>query len=189
MWQFALMAIACIPIMGFATSIEAKNLWGEDMGDTNAVDGLSSPGGIVVETLLNMRTVSALTREEQRYQDYEKALLRANANYKLDALISGLRSGLSMLIQQWTNGLQMWFGGYLLYKHPDDYEFRDFLISNFAIFLSLMGLGAAVQDITDRKEVEKSIGRIFYLLNLQSNIDPLSTDGKSLDHDDLSHKY
>jgi hypothetical protein len=44
----------------------------------------------------------------------------------------------------------------------------------------LFGLGAAFQDISDRKEVEKSAGRIFYLLDRASSIDPLSTQGKKL---------
>jgi hypothetical protein len=72
------------------------------------------------------------------------------------------------------SALQMWFGGYLLFTFPDDYEFKDFLIANFAILFSLIGLGAAFQDISDRKEVEMSAGRIFYLLDRVSEIDPLS---------------
>jgi len=44
----------------------------------------------------------------------------------------------------------------------------------------LFGLGAAFQDISDRKEVEKAAGRIFYLLDRKSEIDPLSEEGKML---------
>lgn len=181
MWPFALLAIGCVPLMGFATSIEMKQLLGADEGDLDAADGLGSPGGIVVETLLNIRTVSALTLENDRYNDYEKALLRSEPNVAKDSFMSGVTGGLSQFIQQWINGLQMWFGGYLLFTFPEDYGFKDFLIANFAVLFSLFGLGAAFQDVSDKKEVEKSAGRIFYLLDLESKIDPLSTEGKKLD--------
>lgn len=167
--------------MGAATSMEMKRFLGEDEGDLDAsADELNSPGGIIVETLLNMRTVSALTLEEQRYNDYEKALVKSEPNYKSDAFLSGVTAGSSMFIQQWINALQLWFGGYLLVTFPEDYEFQDFLIANFAVLFALFGLGAAFQDISDRKEVEKSAGRIFYLLDRESAIDPLSEDGKKL---------
>lgn len=153
---------------------------GQDQGDENAADDKSSPGGVIVETLLNMRTVSALTLEKQRYKDYVDALENAEPNVVYDSFMSGVTGGLSVFIQQWINALQFWFGGYLLYNFPNDYVFKDFLIANFAILFSLFGLGTAFQDISDRKEVEKSAGRIFYLLDRESEIDPLSKEGKKL---------
>jgi len=179
MWQFALLALGCVPVMGFATSLEMKKMLGEDLGDENGAEGINSPGGIIVETLLNIRTVSALTLEKRRYEDYKKALEREEPSVVKDSFISGLTSGLSMGIQQWVNALQLWFGGWLLFTYPEEYELRDFLIANFAILFSLFGLGAAFQDISDRKEVEKAAGRIFYLLDRESEIDPLSKLGKT----------
>ncbi len=167
--------------MGFATSLEMSRLLGEDEGDLDTKDGKSSPGGIIVETLLNMRTVAALSLEKQRFKEYETALVKEEPNVVYDSFIGGLTAGMSMFIQQWVNALQMWFGGYLLFTFPEDYGFKDFLISNFAILFSLFGLGAAFQDISDRKEVEKSAGRIFSLLDRESSIDPLSESGKKLD--------
>ena len=181
MWPFALLAIACIPLMGFATSLEMKNFLGEDVGDDNAKDETSSPSGIIMETLLNMNTVSSLNLEEERYRNFEQALDGADPHYVRDGFFAGFLSGLSMFIQQWINALQLWWGGYLLFTYPTKYEFNDFLISNFAILFSLFGLGAAFQDISDRKETEKSASRIFYLLDRESKIDPMSDDGKKLD--------
>ena len=190
MWPFALLAIGCIPIMGFATSIEMKQFLGADEGTDDDKDGDNnkSPGGVLVETLLNMRTVSALTLEEQRYNDYEKALIISEPNSAVVLLTTGITGGISMFIQQWINALQLWFGGWLLVEFPERYEFRDFLISNFAVLFALFGLGAAFQDISDRKEVEKSAGRIFYLLDRKSEIDPLGTDGKVLGEDTIHAK-
>uniref|UniRef100_A0A7S2YI40 Bile salt export pump n=2 Tax=Entomoneis paludosa TaxID=265537 RepID=A0A7S2YI40_9STRA len=183
MWPFALLAIGCVPLMGFATSIEMKQFLGEDEGTDSAADELNSPGGIIVETLLNIRTVSALTLEEQRFADYEKALLNSEPNHRFEAFMGGVTSGLSMFIQQWINALQMWFGGWLLFTFPEDYEFNDFLIANFAVLFALFGLGAAFQDVSDSNAVKVSAGRIFYLLDRVSAIDPMSEEGKKLDVD------
>jgi hypothetical protein len=167
--------------MGFATSLEMKNFLGEDVGDDNAKDELNSPSGIIMETLLNMNTVSALNMEEERFKNFEQALDGSDPHYVRDGFFAGFLSGLSMFIQQWINALQLWWGGYLLFTYPLKYEFNDFLISNFAILFSLFGLGAAFQDISDRKETERSASRIFYLLDRESKIDPMSPDGKTLD--------
>ena len=181
MWPFALLSIAIIPLMGFATAMEMKRFLGEDEGGNEAVDGTDSPGGIIVETLLNIRTVSALTLEEQRCKDYEAALAKVDGNVMKDSFISGVLSGLSIAIQQWVNALQFWWGGWLMYKFPDLYDFNSFLISMFALLFSLFALGAASQGATDKKKAEAAAGRLFYLINRESANDPLGTDGKKLD--------
>jgi ATP-binding cassette subfamily B (MDR/TAP) protein 1 len=180
MWPFALIALACVPLMAFATSMEMKQFLGEDTTDESNSDELNSPGGIVVETLLNIGTVSALTMEEERFKNYENALRNSEPNYVREGAMQGFLAGLSMFIQQWINALQLWWGGYILFTYPNAYTFNDFLISNFALLFSLFGLGAAFQDISDRKETEKSVGRIFYLLDRKSAIDPLGEEGKKL---------
>jgi ATP-binding cassette, subfamily B (MDR/TAP), member 1 len=180
MWEFALLVIGCVPLMAFATSMDYKRMMGEDEGIDNQEEGRSSPGGVIVETLLNMRTVSALTLEKQRYIEYKTALIKAEPNVLLESFMAGFTSGISMFIQQWINALLFWFGGWLLVNMDNKYVLRDFLISDFAVLFSLFGLSAAFQDISDRKEVEKSAGRIFYLLDRVSLIDPLGNDGKIL---------
>jgi ATP-binding cassette subfamily B (MDR/TAP) protein 1 len=126
MWPFALVAIGCIPLMGFATSIEMKQMLGEDEGDDNAADQdeLNSPGGILVETLLNIRTVAALTLEDQRAKDFENAIEESQPNYVRAGFMAGAASGASMFIQQWVNALQLWFGGWLLFTFPELYTFN-----------------------------------------------------------------
>lgn len=181
MWPFALVALACIPVMGAATSVHMTRFLGEDESDSNGQDELNSPGGIAIETLLNIRTVSALTLEGERYRNYEDALKRDQPNYVRDSFVAGLTFGLSVAVQQWVNALQFWWGGWLLFNHSELFLFSDFLISMFSLLFSLFGLGAAFQGISDKKETEKSVGRIFYLLDRTSEIDPMSEEGKKLD--------
>jgi ATP-binding cassette, subfamily B (MDR/TAP), member 1 len=188
MWEFALVAIGCIPILAVGASIDMKRMLGEDEGTgDNDGENTKSPGGIIAETLLNMRTVSALRLEQQRYNDYENALIRSDRNAAMASFTAGVRGGLSISLQQWINALTAWFGGWLL-VNTDKYDFKDFLISNFAILFAIFGLSSAFQDISDRKEVEKSARRIFYLLDRVSEIDPLGNDGITLENDDMTHK-
>ena len=80
MWPFALLSLLVIPFMGFATALEMKQFLGADEGGDKVEDGCDSPGGIIVETLLNIRTVSALTLEKQRIKAYEDALAKSEGN-------------------------------------------------------------------------------------------------------------
>lgn len=179
MWPFALLSLGVIPFMGFATALEMKRFLGTDENDA-IEDGNDSPGGIIVETLLNIRTVSALTLEEQRMKDYEKALAKAEGDLLHESVVSGVLSGLSIGIQQWVNALQFWWGGWLLYNYSERFTFNDFLISMFSLLFSLFALGAAAQGVSDKKKAEAAAGRLFYIMNRQSAIDPLSTSGKKL---------
>ena len=48
------------------------------------------------------------------------------------------------------------------------------------LLFSLFGLGAAFQGLTDKNAAVQSAGRIFYLMDRKSEIDPLSEEGKKL---------
>lgn len=79
--------------MGFATSLEMKQFLGEDVGDDAANDETNSPSGIVVETLLNMGTVSALNMEQERYKNFQDALAGSESHYVRDGFVQGFLSG------------------------------------------------------------------------------------------------
>ena len=73
-----------IPLMGFATNLEMKSMYGEDEGVENVKEETTSPSGIAVETLLNMGTVSALTMEEERFNMFKEALDNSDEHYIRD---------------------------------------------------------------------------------------------------------
>lgn len=181
MWPFALVCVGCIPFMGFSSLLRRKAMVGEDEGDGAADAKLKSSGGIMVETLLNMRTVSALALEEKRFEAFQTAVQEAEKGALCECFSAGVVSGIGMFIQRFTNALLYFWGGYLLIHHPDQYGFHDFLIAQFAFLFSSFGLAAAFQDMDDRAEVEESAKAIFSILDRRSQIDPLSEEGKRLD--------
>eukprot|EP00555_Chaetoceros_dichaeta_P005582 CAMPEP_0198258458 /NCGR_PEP_ID=MMETSP1447-20131203/7876_1 /TAXON_ID=420782 /ORGANISM="Chaetoceros dichaeta, Strain CCMP1751" /LENGTH=1270 /DNA_ID=CAMNT_0043945579 /DNA_START=240 /DNA_END=4052 /DNA_ORIENTATION=- len=177
MWPFALVSIGTIPFMGFATAIDLKRQFGEDLGDDKK-DGETSAGGVAVETLLNVRTVASLNLEESRYDDYSKAIDAEGESSLLTSLSTAATGGLSVLIQQWVNALQFYWGGYLISHY--DFTFPDFLISMFSLLFALFALGGSAIGAIDKNEAKQAAGRIFYLINRKSEIDPMSDEGKSV---------
>merc|ERR1712045_825999 len=68
MWPMAALSLAVIPVMGFATSIDMKLMLGEDIVD----GGEDSGSNVIVESLVNIRTISAMTLEDKKYTEYKE---------------------------------------------------------------------------------------------------------------------
>lgn len=183
MWPLALLTLGVLPFMGWAQSLEMEKTMGKDVSDKDEekLDG-STPGGIAVETLLNIGTVSALTMQDERFAMYEEALGNTDTDWLRVAFRSGILAGLSMGIQQWVFALLFYVGGYLINEYPDRYDFLDQQIALFGLLFGLFGLGIAFQDVADKKDTEEAASRIFYLMDRQSSIDPLNDDGKTINY-------
>ena len=151
--------------------------FGEDEGVGDDVRQ-NSPGGIVVETLVNIRTVASLTIEKKRSQQYAKALRAEDPTPIKTNFIKGCATGIGQFTQMWGLALLFWFGGWLLTTYPESFTFRDYLISLFSLLFGLEGMGFAAQGATDRKKAKAAANRIFELIDRHSAIDPLSDEGK-----------
>jgi ATP-binding cassette subfamily B (MDR/TAP) protein 1 len=176
MWPFALLVLAIFPFMAFGAKMRMKTFMGEDEG-VESDDDKNSPGGIVVETLLNMRTVASLTIEEMRSKEYSEALRREDPSPVKTNLVNGLAIGLGQLFQQWGMALMFFWGGWLLFTYPGIWSYRDFLISMFSLLVSISGMTTGTQGSTDKEKAKKAAGRIFRLIDRDSAIDPLSDTG------------
>ena len=78
----------------------------------------------------------------------------------------------------WGLALLFWWGSWLLHNNPNEFSYREFLISMFSLLFSINGLVIAAQGAVDRKEAQRAAQRIFELMDRQSLIDPLSPEGK-----------
>eukprot|EP00980_Cylindrotheca_fusiformis_P003511 scaffold781_cov132-Cylindrotheca_fusiformis.AAC.30 len=74
MWELAFVALGILPLMACGEYIINQLKLGEDEGDLSKDAERSSEGTVVVETLLNMRTVAALCMESERVEVYSGAL-------------------------------------------------------------------------------------------------------------------
>jgi len=178
MWPFALLVLAVLPAMGFGAIMEMKMYMGEDESEEDGKE--NSSGGIVIESLLNIRTVASLAIEKMRAKEYDEALNGESKNIMKENFKKGLAVGSGQLFQMWGMALMFYWGGWLLYKFPDKYTFRAFLISMFALLFSLSGTAAAAQGATDKGKANAAAERIFALIDSPTNIDPLSKSGKKV---------
>jgi hypothetical protein len=72
--------------------MEMKTYLGEDEVDDSTMDE-HSPGGIVLESLSNIRTVASLTLEMERCEEYDAALKAENPHPIRSNLTKGSLSG------------------------------------------------------------------------------------------------
>ncbi|KAG7369599.1 efflux ABC transporter permease/ATP-binding protein [Nitzschia inconspicua] len=182
LWPFALVFLGILPFLGFGAEMEMQMyITGEDEGD-DTVEDEHSPGGIVVESLLNIRTIASLTMEEVKLEEYSDALQHQDSHPLWNNFVKGSGSGLGQFFQFWGIALMFWFGAWLLNKFPENYSFRDFVISMYALFFSLYGLTVAFENATDRNQAKLAAERIFSLTDRTSAIDPLDESGDRPDH-------
>lgn len=181
MWPFALMIFAILPPMGFGAYLGMQVYTGEDEGSEVQKENKDASGGIVVETLLNIRTVVSLSIEKMRSGEYITALKREDPSSVKTNLIKGLATGLSFLIHFWSLGFMFYWGGYLISNYPNTYSFRGYLISMFSLLYSLSGLSVALMGTTDKKKAKIASERTFSLLDRVSKINSLSDEGKEFD--------
>jgi ATP-binding cassette subfamily B (MDR/TAP) protein 1 len=179
MWPFALLTLGILPFMAFGAEAEMQMYMGEDDGAAHGehVD-VKSSGGIVVECLVNIKTVAGLTLEDSRKQEFVEALRNEDPTPFRSNAIKGSTSGLGQFVQMWGTALMIWWGGWLLLNYSNLFSFQDFLISMFSLLFSLNGVGIAMQGATDRDKAKAAADRIFELIERESEIDPLSEKGK-----------
>jgi ATP-binding cassette subfamily B (MDR/TAP) protein 1 len=176
---FALLTLGTLPFMAFAAKTKIEMFMGADEGIYEQEDEASSPGGIVMESLSNIRTVASLTLEEGRSKQFREALHRQYPNpIKSNAIGPQSSGSLGLLVRIWGIALFFWWGGWLLFTHPNLYEFRDFFISMVFLLFSISGMAVAMQGIADSDESNAAAERVFELMERKSQIDPLSEDGK-----------
>lgn len=124
-----------------------------------------------------MRTIASMSMERIRYKQYVTALktkepISIKANF-----VKGSTTGLGFLAQLWGMALMFWWGGYLLWNYPNNFSYRDFLISMFSLLFSLSGLTVATTGATNREKSIDAAKRIFDLIDKKSAIDSLSNEG------------
>ena len=86
---FALLCLGIIPFLAFGAEMEMAMYLGEDEADVETAHQ-SSPGGILLETLANMRTVASLTLENKRAAEFSQALYDESPH----ALLSHVKKGM-----------------------------------------------------------------------------------------------
>jgi len=172
MWPLALMAMATLPLYSIGAIGEMKLMTGEDEKISSLDVPVNSSGGIIVETLVNIKTVASLTLEEHIFQKYCKVLTNENESYVETSMYCGFVAGFSFAIQFFSFAFYFWWGGTLIDQYG--YDYHDFLISLFALIFSLSGMAVAMMDMTSKEQATAASERLFKIINRRSKIDPIA---------------
>jgi len=113
--------------------------------------------------------------EDDKVKQYVTALAKKSHPGFLRNMLGGTAQGLGTFFQLWGYALMHYSGSWLVLNRG--YEMRDYLISLFALMISLAGLAAATTGVTDVDKAKAAANRIFDLLDRVSTIDPLSEAG------------
>jgi len=149
------------------------------MGEDEAAgEDVKGSGNLVIESLTNMRTVASLSLEASRSDHYAKSLNEENPTPLRSNAIKASSIAVGPLCQEWSFALLFWWGSWLITNHPNLYTSRGYIISMFSLLFSLSGMAAAAQGATDRVAALAAAERTFDLMERESEIDPLSTEGK-----------
>jgi ABC-type multidrug transport system fused ATPase/permease subunit len=162
--------------MAFGEYMQNAQMLGSDEGDIEKTAVESSEGAVVIETLVNIRVVASLSLEDARVKAYADALASKSKRSLCRNCLAGTGQGLGSFFQMWGYALMFYFGSWLMLNRG--YDMREYLISLFGLMLSLTGLAAATSGLTDAEKAKEAANRIFELTERQSEIDPLSEEGK-----------
>ncbi|KAL3938481.1 MAG: hypothetical protein SGBAC_006615 [Bacillariaceae sp.] len=176
MWPFAVVAVFTLPFLVFAARARVKMFLGEDEG-TYKHESEKSSGGIVIETLSNIRTVASLGIENACSKKYLETL-QIEVPSSISINMRKASMGLGQLVRVWCIALFFWWGGFILHNQPGEYTLRDFFISMFSLLFSITGMAMSMQGVSDPKVAKEAAKRVFELIERTSAIDPLSTNGR-----------
>lgn len=100
---FALLTLGVLPFMSLGKALEIQTFMPQDEKEDEDPKANSS-AGIVVESLSNIRTVAALTIEEERLEQFDEALVKEDPHPFRTNAIKGSTGGLSQIVQMWGFG-------------------------------------------------------------------------------------
>ncbi|KAK3766077.1 hypothetical protein RRG08_002313 [Elysia crispata] len=172
-WQLALVVGAFIPIILVGFMLVTQLLSGADNEGMQILEKISKEA---MESMDNIRTVAALTKEQTIYKIFSERLwtpFKKNMKSKLwVCLVSGFTQGLTY----WAFGACFFYGSRLLKK--DDVGFSDiFRVFGCIIFCS-MQMGRTIAFAPDLTKARQAASYIFQLHDKIPPIDAYSKEGK-----------
>uniref|UniRef100_A0ABM5GP39 ATP-binding cassette sub-family B member 5 isoform X1 n=1 Tax=Pogona vitticeps TaxID=103695 RepID=A0ABM5GP39_9SAUR len=174
-WQLTLLILACIPFIAATQAIRVKSMSGHAARDQKA---LEEAGRISTETVENIRTVAALTREDKFFERYNESLEGPYRDALKKAPIHGVSYGISQSANFFINAAVFRFGAWLIAHCYMNFE-QLFIVFASVIFAAI-NVGQSNSLAPDYNKSKVSAQRIFHLLDRKPPIDSYNEEGEKL---------
>lgn len=175
-WKIALVILATFPITIASAAIRMKersgqSFFGNKEGESNG------HAGAIATALINMRTVSAFSMQQKIANSYLEGTLAVSITRQWRSIYGGIASGFSLASMFFTYALLFYYGSRLILN--GEIGFQDLMVAILGLLLGALGLGQALNDITDQQKGLEAAKRIFDTIeeSKRSPIDGLSSKG------------
>ncbi|RHZ65785.1 hypothetical protein Glove_311g54 [Diversispora epigaea] len=176
-WKLTLVCAVCIPLLIGSGAIRMKMLNGFQGKTKRAYEESAQ---IACEGAGNIRTVAALTREEDLWNIYHKKLDEPMKQGYNNAFFASISFAFAQCIIFLTNGLTFWYGGRLF--RDGEYTLNMMFTVFFAIIFGSMSAGRAFQFIPDIMKAKQAAASIISLIERKPMIDTWSNSGKKIEN-------
>lgn len=178
-WKLTLLIFAFVPFLMAAGGMHTKMMTSFAQEEN---EKLVAAGAVATESIMNIRTVVSLGKEEFFWKKYLALLDAPYGKSKVRCHIYGLTFGFSMGIMFFANAAAFRFGGYLVNRN--EVAFQDMFKVVMALTFGAMIAGQIASFAPDYIKAKTSAARIFKLLDREPAIDAYSDSGlkpKSVD--------
>ncbi|CAB4481222.1 uncharacterized protein OCT59_003157 [Rhizophagus irregularis] len=172
-WKLTFVIIAASPVVAISGFLEMKALAGFGAKTRKAYEGT---GQIVQQSVSNMRTISALTREETFKTMYADAIREPHKIAIKGCILSSVGFGCSQGSLYFIWSLAFWYGGQLVMS--GEYNVQQMLRVLFAVVFSAMAVGQMSTFAPNTAKAKVAAISIFEVLDRKPEIDATDNEGK-----------
>lgn len=175
-WKLTLVCLVCIPLLVGSSLLRTKMLNGFQQKTKKSYEHSSQ---IACEGAGNIRTVAALTREENLWNLYHELLEEPMREGFKNAFFASITYAFAQCVNFLTNALAFWYGSSLFAN--GEYNLEKFFVVFMAIIFGSMSAGRVFAFAPDIIRGKSAAATIISLLERTPSIDIWSRTGRKLE--------
>ncbi|KAF0442740.1 P-loop containing nucleoside triphosphate hydrolase protein [Gigaspora margarita] len=175
-WKLALVCMCCIPVMLGAGSLRMRMLNGFQQKTKKAYENSAN---VACESSTNIRTVAALTREDDVLNIYHHMLDEPMRQGFKNAFLASIAFAFAQCVTFLANALAFWYGGRLIMT--GEYDLRRMFTVFMAVIFGSMSAGRAFAYAPDVAKAKSAAASIMSIIERVPTIDAWSHTGKKIE--------
>ncbi|XP_021371103.1 multidrug resistance protein 1B-like [Mizuhopecten yessoensis] len=178
-WKLALATVGFCPVIiitGGSLVRFMRNLAKEES------DAYSKAGSVAEEALGNIKTVMAFNGQSKECARYNSHLSHAKSNSAKKGVLVGLSGSVLWLLLYGAFAVAFWYGIKLIQDQESGFDPGSTLTVFLGVMIGSMSLGNAFPTLEILANARGAAQKVYEVIELISEIDPVSTEGKTLEN-------